>query len=63
MAKRQLWLLERNENGGSRSVYHTLAHTNSGTAPSQEKGASRDLFEKVYPRHKPIDDRAGDERS
>jgi hypothetical protein len=61
--KRPLWLLERNKNVGSRCVCRTVEHTTSGTAPSQETGASRNLFEKVYRRQKMIDERAGDERS
>jgi hypothetical protein len=61
--KRPLWLLERNKNVGSQSVCCTVAHTTSDRALSQETGASRNLFEKVYRRHKMIDERAGDERS
>ena len=62
MAKRPLWLLERKKMDGSRSVCRTVAHTTSGRAPSQETGASRNLFKKVYLGHKMIDERAGDER-
>jgi hypothetical protein len=46
--KRPLWLLEKNKDDFIRSACHTVAHTTSARAPSQETAASRNLFEKVH---------------